>query len=366
MRPKSFLLLVLSFFTITSNAQQTNSSLLNVGDNAPPLKIKQWLKGTPVHQFEKGKIYVMEFWATWCGPCIAAMPHLSDLAREYKNQVTIIGVDVKEDNNTPIKKVQAFVDKMGKRMNYNVAVADSTYMETAWFEAAGEQGIPKSFVINTDGKLAWIGHPRFLAEVLKKIVSNTWEVNAELAKRNLNRYLEKLDNKANDSLKIYTGDYMNGNYTGKPDSTLLAINYFLQKEPRLKYAPGIVFHTFSALLKTDMHKAYEYGKTAITTTTYDDDPPFDLICDIIDEYSNKLNLTPEIYELGAESYQAGIDAYPEIVKSGVYRHMVDWYWRANNKTKSAEAAKKAIEVLKSENESRVAILEEWLQQYKVE
>ena len=65
---------------------------LKVGDPAPPLKATKWVQGSEVASLEKGKVYVVEFWATWCGPCIVMMPHLGDLQREYKNQgVTIIG-----------------------------------------------------------------------------------------------------------------------------------------------------------------------------------------------------------------------------------------------------------------------------------
>ena len=69
--------------------------------------MRGWLKGTPIQGFERGRVYVVEFWATWCGPCIAAMPHLSRVADKYKRRVTVIGVDVMEKAPS-MKKLKAF------------------------------------------------------------------------------------------------------------------------------------------------------------------------------------------------------------------------------------------------------------------
>ena len=70
---------------------------LRVGDKAPPIEVEAFLRGEPFEAFEAGRVYVLEFWATWCGPCIGAMPHLSELQARYKDRVTVLGVDVWED-----------------------------------------------------------------------------------------------------------------------------------------------------------------------------------------------------------------------------------------------------------------------------
>lgn len=50
------------------HAQDTAQVYFNIADPAPSLYVQEWLKGTPIQQFEKGRIYVIEFWATWCKP----------------------------------------------------------------------------------------------------------------------------------------------------------------------------------------------------------------------------------------------------------------------------------------------------------
>jgi thiol-disulfide isomerase/thioredoxin len=60
----------------------------------PPLKVAKWIKGKPVQRFEPGKVYVVEFWATWCGPCRRSIPHLTELAKKFKGKVTFIGVSI--------------------------------------------------------------------------------------------------------------------------------------------------------------------------------------------------------------------------------------------------------------------------------
>src|SRR5580698_3323021 len=140
------LMLVFCHLAVSTTGQATQPTL-NIGDHAPPLRMRGWLKGTPMESFERGSIYVVEFWATWCGPCIAEMPHLSFVADKYKTRAIVVGVDVME-RDTSMKKIRAFVDSMGGDMGYSVAIDDSNFMTTRWINASGESGIPVAFVVN--------------------------------------------------------------------------------------------------------------------------------------------------------------------------------------------------------------------------
>ncbi|QQS07815.1 MAG: redoxin family protein [Phycisphaerales bacterium] len=156
------------------------SNKLSVGDAAPAISVETFVKGEPVTGFEKGKTYVVEFWATWCGPCIASMPHLSELQAEYKSKgVTFIGVNVWEDkvySEKTLAKVREFVEKQGDKMAYTVAFDGAAKgMDEAYMKAGKRNGIPSAFLVDGSGKIAWIGHPMELDFVLPEVAGGTWD-----------------------------------------------------------------------------------------------------------------------------------------------------------------------------------------------
>jgi len=371
MQLKNQLLIFLCGLAIPTLAQDDSTFSLNIGDPAPPLQVRAWLKGSPVKSFEKGKIYVVELWATWCKPCVASIPHLNSLVAEYKDKVIAIGIDIYEKKSTSLNKIKAFVDSMGNKMGYRVASGDSSYMVTKWINASGEgeTGIPNAFVVDEEGRLAWIGYPKKLNEVLPDIVNNHWSINEALAKRNLNKRLAALDDSARYELMSYINNPEKPGDPGKPDSAIWVIDQIVTKEPDLKYAPFIAYHTFSALIKADPGKAFEYGKIAIVTPTYDN-PPYGLIINKILECSDKSRLPTEIYLLGARADQEWIDhlPYPEIVNlSKYYDQMAKFYWLAKDKSKAINSEDKAIEELKGEKgftKAKLAQFKSRLQQYK--
>jgi hypothetical protein len=169
-----------------------------------------------------------------------------------------------------------------------------------------------------------------------------------------------LDDSLQYDLAGYIGNLELADNLRKSDSLLLMIDQMVKDEPRLKYAPRIGFFTFASLLKTNMHKAYEYGKVLMVTPTYED-PDYEDITYPIELYSNKLKLPSEIYQLGAEAYQAEIDqvAYPELVNiPRLYDQMANCCWRATYQSKAIDAEQKAIEALKrKKNFSEVELAE---------
>src|SRR5262249_22804189 len=138
---------------------------------------------------EPGQFYVVEFWATWCGPCRVSIPHLTELQKKYKDKgVSFIGVSICEQSQDG---VEPFVKQMGDKMDYSVALdvvaegqqGNEGKRAQAGMAAADENGIPTAFVIRKDGKIAWIGHPMSMDEPLAKIVAGDWDLEAAASER---------------------------------------------------------------------------------------------------------------------------------------------------------------------------------------
>ncbi|MHC4992521.1 MAG: peroxiredoxin family protein, partial [Planctomycetota bacterium] len=152
--------------------------VLSVGDPAPPIDIEHWLKGEAIDGFEPGRIYVLEFWATWCRPCVAGMEHLSTVQEMYADDgVTVIGV-----SDEPLQKVVRFLCSRTRagvlqhdRVRYGLATDPDRSVFDAYMVAAWQGGLPTAFVVGRDGVIEWIGNPKSLEEVLDPLVSGRWD-----------------------------------------------------------------------------------------------------------------------------------------------------------------------------------------------
>ncbi len=161
----------------------TPAPQLRVGDPAPALACGQFIQGEPVAKFDAEHTYIVEFWATWCGPCKATIPHLNALQQKFKDRgLIVIGQNSSEPEDGA---VEPFVKQMGDQMTYRVALDDKRKvhegsMQREWMVAAQQQGIPCAFVVGKDQKLAWVGHPAQLDEkLLEQILAGTYDAAAE-------------------------------------------------------------------------------------------------------------------------------------------------------------------------------------------
>lgn len=159
-------------------------SELGIGDPAPIIAISKWVKGEPVAAYAPDKVFVVEFWATWCGPCLKSMPHIASLQSEYGDKVAFIGVTA-EDDATVTEFMGNLAGQGDKTWNdvltYRIALDDERKTNERFMDAAGQGGIPCAFIVGKSGNVEWIGHPAEIDEPLKQIVDGSWD--SALAKK---------------------------------------------------------------------------------------------------------------------------------------------------------------------------------------
>jgi thiol-disulfide isomerase/thioredoxin len=176
--PYSFLTVALALAAGLSFNAAAATNTLNVGDPAPKLQTGKFVQGDPVTEFAPGKAYIVEFWATWCGPCRASIPHLNETSIKFKDKgLIVIGQDCSEPDES---KVAPFVKSMGESMTYRVALDNKEgggkgKMAETWMKAAARNSIPTAFLIDTTGHIAWIGHPMSLKEkTIEDVLAGTF------------------------------------------------------------------------------------------------------------------------------------------------------------------------------------------------
>ncbi len=152
----------------------------NIGQPAPEFKAGRWVKYGPITRLEPGQIYIIEFWATWCSPCRAAMPHLTKLAHEHKGKVTVIGVDLFErlPGAEADRAVDKVINQMGKDADYPICRdTPDDYLLKNWFTPTKAGGIPTTIVVDGAGKIAWIssGMPFELDRVVKELLAGKFD-----------------------------------------------------------------------------------------------------------------------------------------------------------------------------------------------
>ena len=123
-------------------------------------------------QDKKGKVLLVNLWATWCGPCIAEMPHLIEMQEKYKDKnFEIIGLNTDDE---PKEKIETFAAK--QKLNYPLGWADSALMNE-FVKLSKLPGIPQSILINREGQLTGVfagGGPKVInqmKETVEKIVN---------------------------------------------------------------------------------------------------------------------------------------------------------------------------------------------------
>ena len=163
---KSTALLFVFMCGLGLQAQQN----LKLGEQAPAINITSWIENVPEDKELTNRFIVLEFWTTWCGPCLGAAPHVNELVKEFQQEILFVSLT----NEAPVR-----VERTLKRTPFLSAVATD---ETGFTNNAYGDGkslytaLPMAVLINNKNVIKWIGKPHDLtSEALKLFLNGTLE-----------------------------------------------------------------------------------------------------------------------------------------------------------------------------------------------
>ncbi|MCY7356240.1 MAG: TlpA family protein disulfide reductase [Rudanella sp.] len=162
---KSIIYVVGLFLTVQSFAQ----SNIRVGEPAPPIIVTDWIANVPGDKDLTSYPVVLEFWATWCAPCIAAVPHLNELQSQFAHT----GLRFLSLTDESTDKV----NRLLKRVDFQSIVASDQTKKTQIAYGNGKtelEAFPLTVFIDNKGMIRWIGDPNYLD---KEILQNLLEGN---------------------------------------------------------------------------------------------------------------------------------------------------------------------------------------------
>jgi thiol-disulfide isomerase/thioredoxin len=343
---------------------------LKVGDPAPKIEVKSFLKGEPVKEFENGKTYVVEFWATWCGPCKVSIPHLTEMQKKYP-AIPFIGVSVWENDQGLVKP---FVDEMGDKMDYRVALdalpegggRNDGAMAKSWMTAAKRPGIPSAFIVSGESKIYWIGHPMQMDEPLQKIASGSWDLKAAIEeyKRAEELAAKEAAERAKEApmIRKLQTDFGKAMQSGDPKQIIAAADAAIEFKPMFERNVGMA--KLAALIKLDdQDKALEYGKKLFESDMGKEAQGLNGLAWAIVDPAAKLKPNAKLLAFAVEAAKKA-DELAKEKDPAIADTLAKCYFDSGDANKALETQERAVKLSKGTQFEQDKSLVERLEQYK--
>ena len=140
------LILLITILSITSSYAQEKKLWAKsfINKKAPEMVVEKWLTDEPE---TNGKFVLIDFWATWCGPCKKAIPELNEFHHKFNDKLIVIGIS--DESKAKVKRMK------NPKMEYYNAIDTERRLRNI-YEVSG---IPHCVIINPDGILVWEGWP---------------------------------------------------------------------------------------------------------------------------------------------------------------------------------------------------------------
>ncbi|MER2998636.1 TlpA family protein disulfide reductase [Pontibacter populi] len=164
---KNLLTAICSALMILISGQVFAQTSAKAGEIAPEIHITDWIENVPDDKDLRGKYIVLEFWATWCGPCIAAVPHMNELQKEF-NSSDLYYLSISDE---PVEKIKRTL----KRVDFkSIVVTDQTGQTHKNYgdKVEGLQAIPLTVLIDNKGFVKWVGLP---TQLTRKVMADFLE-----------------------------------------------------------------------------------------------------------------------------------------------------------------------------------------------
>jgi thiol-disulfide isomerase/thioredoxin len=236
---------------VYGNPNQFDARALAVGDLAPALKATEWI-GPPVDRL-RGRVHVVEFWATWCQPCQKSIPDLKRLAREHGDRIRVVGVAASEAGDA--SGVREYAQRAG--IDYSVAYSDDESLFATWMHGARVSGLPWVFIVDAQGRLAWWGQP-FETEfepTLRAVVAGRHDMAGTRKKLTERQALDREGWDILAKVQRAAGDK-------KFDEALPLLDRLVALDPA-RFWYEVAWKFVLMLEKRDTERAYAYGRTIV-------------------------------------------------------------------------------------------------------
>lgn len=139
---------------------QVSLAQIKIGDKSPAINITNWIQNQPAHKSLDNKFVVIDFWATWCAPCLASMPHMNRLVEEMGKKDNLVFLAMSDERKEKISPIL-------KRVAFKATIVTDTTQQTQ--NSFGISSIPDCIVIDDKGSIRWRGNP---AELTTNIIES--------------------------------------------------------------------------------------------------------------------------------------------------------------------------------------------------
>jgi thiol-disulfide isomerase/thioredoxin len=158
---KTFLIFLLMLFSLFGYSQQAEKNMYAksfIDQKAPEFNVTKWLTKQPV---TKGKFILIDFWATWCGPCKKAIPELNEFSKKFSKELVVIGISG--------EKEEVVLKMKSPKIEYFSAIDSMRTME----RTLEVKGIPHVILIDPNGIVRWQGFPLLEGfELTEKVIED--------------------------------------------------------------------------------------------------------------------------------------------------------------------------------------------------